>query len=262
MPEVWVNAITIFLAAFIGYFTNLVAIKMLFRPYTKKRIWKIPILFTPGIIPKNRYKISASIAEMISKDILDENELSENLLNNIISEGKVEDLLEKNNLENIASASKEKLIDSLSNDIILKFEEGNISEVIVEKMLEGIKPKLGFFGGMVDGFSPLISEKIDEYVHNNAHQLIKKYVDSKYEELLKMDSKAIKESVVFEAIKPFIGDIINKIDLNSAIKNGIDKLDIKTFEKMLIKILKKELRAITYFGAILGALIGLFTLFV
>ncbi len=39
--------------AIIGYFTNWVAIKMLFRPYKKLKIGPIPIPFTPGLIPKN-----------------------------------------------------------------------------------------------------------------------------------------------------------------------------------------------------------------
>lgn len=261
MPDFARNILLIFLSAFIGYITNLVAIKMLFRPYTKKKIWKIPILFTPGIIPKNRYRISSSIAEMISKDILDEEELTKNLLNNILIEGTIKDFLEKNNFKDALDQGKDNLSKAISNEIVKEFTEGNLSETIVLKMLEGIKPKLGFFGGMIDGFVPVIEEKINEYVINNAFDVTSKFIDKKYDEILLYDSKKLKDSIAFEIIKPFVGGMVNKIDLNSAIKNGIDKLDIKTFEKMLIRILKKELRAITYFGALLGALIGVITIF-
>ena len=43
----------------IGYVTNDIAIRMLFRPHTAKHImgWRVP--FTPGIIPKEKGRIAA-----------------------------------------------------------------------------------------------------------------------------------------------------------------------------------------------------------
>lgn len=44
----------------IGYVTNDIAIRMLFRPHTAKHImgWRVP--FTPGIIPKEKGQVSQS----------------------------------------------------------------------------------------------------------------------------------------------------------------------------------------------------------
>lgn len=44
----------------IGYVTNDIAIRMLFRPHTAKHImgWRVP--FTPGIIPKEKGRVSQS----------------------------------------------------------------------------------------------------------------------------------------------------------------------------------------------------------
>ena len=50
------------LGAVIGYVTNRIAIQMLFRPRTGKRILGFHVPFTPGIIPKNRNELAASIA--------------------------------------------------------------------------------------------------------------------------------------------------------------------------------------------------------
>ena len=38
----------------IGFGTNYIAVKMLFRPYTAKKIGKFTLPFTPGVIPKRR----------------------------------------------------------------------------------------------------------------------------------------------------------------------------------------------------------------
>jgi uncharacterized membrane protein YheB (UPF0754 family) len=56
--------------AVIGYITNAVAIKMLFRPLKEVRIlnWRLP--FTPGILPRQRHKLAISIGRMVERELL------------------------------------------------------------------------------------------------------------------------------------------------------------------------------------------------
>lgn len=56
--------------AIIGYFTNWLAIKMLFRPLNPVYIWKIKLPFTPGILPRERRKLTDSIGETVSRELL------------------------------------------------------------------------------------------------------------------------------------------------------------------------------------------------
>ena len=58
------------LGAIIGYLTNAIAIKMLFRPLTEIRVLGLRLPFTPGIIPRQRYQLSSSIASMVSTKLL------------------------------------------------------------------------------------------------------------------------------------------------------------------------------------------------
>lgn len=60
------------LGAIIGYVTNYIAIKMLFRPLTEKRVFGIRVPFTPGIIPKQRYSLADSLGSMVSNQLLTE----------------------------------------------------------------------------------------------------------------------------------------------------------------------------------------------
>ncbi len=62
----------VLLGAIIGYVTNAIAIRMLFRPLKEKRILGVKLPFTPGIIPKQRYKFSASIGKMVSDELITE----------------------------------------------------------------------------------------------------------------------------------------------------------------------------------------------
>ena len=66
----WV--VPVLAGAVIGYVTNAVAIKMLFRPLTEKRILGIRIPFTPGILPSQRHKLALNIGKMVSRELLTE----------------------------------------------------------------------------------------------------------------------------------------------------------------------------------------------
>jgi uncharacterized membrane protein YheB (UPF0754 family) len=58
------------IGAAIGYITNAIAVKMLFKPYKEYRILKVKVPFTPGIIPKQRDKIAQGIGQIVSQKLL------------------------------------------------------------------------------------------------------------------------------------------------------------------------------------------------
>ena len=66
--------------AVIGYITNDIAIRMLFRPHTAKHLFGIKVPFTPGIIPKEKGRIAASIGGAISANLMNKEVLEKNLL--------------------------------------------------------------------------------------------------------------------------------------------------------------------------------------
>jgi uncharacterized membrane protein YheB (UPF0754 family) len=56
--------------ALIGFVTNLIAIKMLFRPLCEYRVFGIRVPFTPGILPRQRHKLADSIGAMVERELL------------------------------------------------------------------------------------------------------------------------------------------------------------------------------------------------
>ncbi|MDE6010262.1 MAG: DUF445 family protein [Muribaculaceae bacterium] len=68
------------IGAVIGYLTNDIAIRMLFRPRTTKYLFGIKIPFTPGLIPKEKSRIASSIGGAISKNLMNREILEKTLL--------------------------------------------------------------------------------------------------------------------------------------------------------------------------------------
>ncbi len=71
---------TPFVGATIGYFTNWLAIKMIFRPYEEKRIFGVKVPFTPGLIAVERERITTQIGYVITNHLLTNDDLKNKIL--------------------------------------------------------------------------------------------------------------------------------------------------------------------------------------
>ena len=95
--------------AFIGYLTNRVAIRMLFRPLKAWRVGGLRVPMTPGVIPANREELAKNMGEVVGDHLLTSKEIGNGLqhevfqkhLYNLIHE-KMEGVLQKD-LGTIAS---------------------------------------------------------------------------------------------------------------------------------------------------------------
>ena len=68
------------LGGVIGYITNDLAIRMLFRPRKAVYIGKFHVPFTPGLIPAQQGRIAQSIGDVVSGQLLNEETLRQTLL--------------------------------------------------------------------------------------------------------------------------------------------------------------------------------------
>ena len=59
----------------IGYFTNDLAIKMLFKPYKAVYVWNKQLPFTPGLIPRNQERLANKVSDTIMGSLLTPDEL-------------------------------------------------------------------------------------------------------------------------------------------------------------------------------------------
>lgn len=75
LSNLWTIVLPPVAGAVIGYFTNDVAIKMLFRPYRAVYIFKRRLPFTPGLIPRNQDRLAKRVSDTIMGSLLTPEEL-------------------------------------------------------------------------------------------------------------------------------------------------------------------------------------------
>ncbi|MEM7179804.1 MAG: DUF445 family protein [Spirochaetota bacterium] len=132
--SIWINAgFVVSMAGIVGYYTNFLAIKMLFQPKQGK------VLGWEGLVPKNKKKIAASLGESIQTQLLAPEIILEYIYERNLIEKGTEKLAEWSDqffqdesvrtkiTDKIISILKEKGPDVLNS--VFNFSEENIKEI-------------------------------------------------------------------------------------------------------------------------------------
>jgi uncharacterized membrane protein YheB (UPF0754 family) len=117
LADLWIFVVPPVAGGIIGYFTNDLAINMLFRPYKAIYIGKRRLPFTPGLIPSNQERLAQKVSDTIMGSLLTPTELqklAQRLLKTERVEGAILWLL-KMALEQIQSDREQKTVKILAN---------------------------------------------------------------------------------------------------------------------------------------------------
>lgn len=286
------------IGAFTGYITNLIAVKMMFRPLNPIKIGNYTLPFTPGLIPKNKSRIAESIGDTISKNLLTEETLKEALLSEEMKQDlkyKITDLLNSISEEEISlkdlsckyiSESSYNIFlnninTKLTNSIFETIISYNIGELVAEQIEISAREKikgsiLGILGGnsIISTIADASSLKINDYINKNGKELIGSMVNNEINKYENMKLSDISSSVassdidlvnilmnIYEnTILEKIPNILSALNISKIIENKINSMDMLEVEKLILNIMKKELNALVNLGAIIGLILGLLNL--
>ena len=180
--------------AVIGFITNVVAIRMLFRPLKEIRFLGLKLPFTPGILPKHRRRLAQNIGEMVERELLTpeilrlrlEREDIRALIKNAVSsfsekilektpglllEGREDILTQKitNALETLYPSVTRNFIDFLNSDEIRRElsarSQGFLTQIFLQlNALQRIVLTVGKYDSTLQEKMPVIIEKFIESI--------------------------------------------------------------------------------------------------
>lgn len=151
------------LGGVIGYITNDIAIRMLFRPHKAKYIMGVHVPFTPGIIPKEKGRIADAIGGVISENLMNKDVLERYLLSDDMV-GKVrlsvEEFIEiqKYNQETVKeflghylsdseiAAISQNVNESITKQTYTKFSDASVGEKVAHIAIDHVAEKLSIDG--------------------------------------------------------------------------------------------------------------------
>jgi len=278
----------------IGYITNDLAIKMLFHPYKPIYIGKHRLPFTPGLIPSQKERIAKSLGQVIAGQLLNTETVLKEALSPE-TEKKIREKVRAWLLDKIEETEtiKDKLINAFGEEraydmgdralliasefLFDQLSKAQIGEMIAENAVKELydKVKATPFGFMVDasmlsGLKGTIAQYIDRKGTEKGPEMVR-------EKLLEVGGKAVNKPLgeMAAPYKDRVDDLTEKImnlyrdvmtsrldgllkavEIDKIIERKISEFDAEMLEKLVFGIMKKELKAIVYLGALLGFLMG------
>lgn len=277
--------------AVIGYFTNYIAVKMLFFPRKEVRIFGKRVPFTPGIIPRRRNELGRSIGRMVESELLTKEALCDMMLSD-----KAKGLAAMS-ITNALTAGerplKELMPDITNSDMRFRLEnivagvicDGvcrlDLATPIAKEGGELVREKFGALGSM------LVSDKVMADIASAADERIKSYllnnrpfltaaIHGKVDAILAMNTEEIADNILIspedvyplaaslyeKVVEKHLPSLLERVSIADTVAEKIEAMDAKRLEDIILMVMKKELSAVVNLGAAIGFILGLLNLII
>lgn len=282
----------------IGYCTNYIAVKMLFRPLKPIKIGNFTLPFTPGIIPKRKDKLAEAIGNAVGHNLFTKQDLQELFQNNSVRssilqgvvtkmesvmEDSIEEVAKRFIKEETLAQKKEDITDFLTAKIkngILELDLGTLiaeggSSVLKEKFQGGM---FSFFlkDDLISSIAEPIGYEVEKYIEANGEEIFRPVVEKQLNELLDMNTEqaldllGIDPDKLQEALNQAydilvsenIERFLNQFDIVGTVQKKVQEMDVAELEKLVLSVMKKELDVIVNLGALIGFVIGILNIFI
>jgi uncharacterized membrane protein YheB (UPF0754 family) len=284
------------LGACIGYFTNFVAVKMLFRPHHPKMLCGRRLPFTPGIIPRRQPDLARAVGKAVGENLFTSQDLRSLLLSPALESSLVERAMgalqgppAEQSIDQLAATvlggaeaaqSKEKLVDALTGQIYRAALELDLRGLVKEQgraFLEEKRSSLGMLAFLLNDsmFDPVLEQlgaQVEDYVQEHGRELLRPALQSRIDAFCARSVKDMLSGVeeeqlrrlitrAYEAlIERFIDEFLERFHVAEIVEAKINAMDVKELERLVLSVMKHELNAIVNLGALIGFLLGLFNL--
>lgn len=292
----WKWIATPIIGAVIGYVTNWVAVKMLFRPRREVYLLGRRLPFTPGVIPRGQGRLARAIGRTVETQLLTPEYLKEKLLSEE-AQASFREKLEAHRVkcarsevtvsETAAAAispeKTEQIVEKAKQDVIAflneKVESMELGRRIVALVMDTAREKLAesMFGMMI-GASFL--EKVEDYLEERLDALLLEYTQDYIEREVQEGAEALKQKTVADGvhfleerefleedllwdlyvkfIEAKLPDLLAALHLSQIVEERINAMAVEEVEELVLSIMNKELGAIVNLGAVIGLVLGLF----
>ena len=280
----------------IGYITNDLAIKMLFRPYAPIYIGSFRLPFTPGIVPKRLESLAVLLGREVEARFFNADDL-EILFQSDTFAGAVADSITEMIYSRRQSLclSMEKLEADPSAGPMIADAKDKLCAHIVQAMTDFdyapmIRSAAGQIGsdrradGMprgsvkntVSALAPSISDGIRAYLSSKGvetvtpimEQMLVEFGDRPIGDIARdilpdreLTCKLIRELYLsFMAV--YVRPVVESIDVGGMITEKLRLMEPRDVEALILSVVNREFRYVVWLGGLLGTLIGTVNIFI
>jgi len=282
--------------AVIGYFTNLIAVKMLFFPHEEKKIFGHTVPFTPGAIPKGKKRLAKAAGEIVSKELFTMEDISNKMLTEEIEKpliDKAMGILDTNIKETgsilVGSEEKYDMLEKSFTDLLaLKITEA-IKNMDIPRIIqiEGARManeslstskvlSLLISYRMVDRLMITVGEKMEEFLDEKGPGMVAEVCESRIHDLGERTPLHVLDQAGYDrefvrkklteayrhSVYNAVTEALDRINVAGIVEDKINAMSVDELEKGVLTVMKNELDMIVNLGALIGLVIGCINIFV
>ena len=284
------------IGAVIGYFTNMIAVKMLFFPREAKYIFGHRIPLTPGAIPKGKARFAKAAGEIVQNELFTREDISGKLLTEEVERpiiDRVMEVLDKNIKETgaVMAGSNEKFdtieknfVDLLTFKIKDAIKRMNIPQAIKqegmamlnEQVAESTLLSLFVSDRLIEMVMDRVASSMDEFIEAKGADMIHDITASRIHdlgertplyvlELAGYDRDTVREKLTTayrESVVNAVNSALRRINVAQVVEDKINSMAVEELEKGVLQVMNTELNMIVNLGALIGLVIGSINIFI
>ena len=272
--------------ALIGYLTNWLAVKMLFRPRKALYIGKLHVPFTPGVIPRRKAALATALGRMVSEMLVRKEDLKESLCSKSVSRTVAKTVMSLPCVKEVGAQvvdeekygeGRDKLLDFITDRILQGLLALDLGEIITKEATATVNtftssnPLLKMFVSdqLIATLTAPIAGKVADFLNADGRvklrealaEQITPYEDRPIAELVG-DTERFEEIVTNfyrTLVRRYADAVVDHVHLDRIVEKKINAMDPRELEALLLMVMKKELNALVWLGVPIGMLMGLFT---
>lgn len=285
----WHYIIPPLIGAIIGYCTNYIAVRMLFRPRNEIKVLGHTLPFTPGAIPKNKPRLAKAIGEVVETTFFGEETISAQFLSGEAEDKAVAQMMREmdcpiedlgisvlgseekyeKGLDRLSEIFSQQLLQSLrSGDTIRMFSDTAIDK-LVDQFRDGM---LGMFitDSFVESAKQMVEAGIQGEIEDKGEEFLNRMVRSQMDTW----SRDTLSEIAFEAgysderverilrkayrgaVKSAVPALIDRINVSGMIEEKVNDMSNEQLEELVLSVMKRELNLIVNLGALIGLILG------
>ncbi|MGN0194731.1 MAG: DUF445 domain-containing protein [Pseudoramibacter sp.] len=283
------------IGALIGYFTNFIAVKMLFFPKNEVRVFGHRLPFTPGAIPKGRKRLARKAGDVIAKRLITKEAIVSRMVEPEFEDAMVDQIegLLNRSIEDMAVKAKKsetavqelksRATSEITASVMRSLQDIDYEALVREKGIPMIRQKLsgslvGAFvsDNMLNNVVAPIASAMRNYIEEDGQDLVEERVGEKVDHLMQESPETLlqrvdisKEQMQTEIRKKYraavdrgVEALLTKISVSDIVADAVDSMSVEELEDMVLSVMKKEFDVIVNLGALIGFVLGLLNLVV
>lgn len=286
--------------AVIGYITNDIAVRMLFRPRREMRLFGRKVPFTPGLIPKERPRLARAIREVLDHDLLSAEVVeaallsektlaavstaAEQALRRAAAEERtprmlLEGLFGEESFSMFEAKAKTAIVAYLVEQILASDLEKTIATLVIEEAKKRVESSAAalitlflddrHIASLEDKLAAMLRDMLEKYAPPVLDGMLETTVRQGLDAPVKSLVSGFEDKIpgardfLIEQYKALIRGSLPRalamLDLGGIVEDKLNDLDAEELEALIMRVMKKELRAIVWLGALLGSIMGTVT---